>query len=795
MATLRRNDTLLNDERFLNLVDQLLDRDLCGSANEAQRVAVTHSGDSILQIVAGPGSGKTTVLVLRALRHVFVNGILPEQILITTFTRKAARELRTRWLDWGNILLNGLSRTQDVSQIDINRCRIDTLDSIIHAVLTEFRVVGTLAPVLADTSASHLILKRRIFRRMYRDNQQDIDTLLARYTFEGKAPRNQGEALKTTKQLLDRLIQDRVNLDCYALEGKSEQLIAQMLRDYHRECLETNVFHFATLSDLFIGQLSEGHLSEWTKGLRVLLIDEYQDTNPLQEAIYFSLISSADLTVAIVGDDDQSMYRFRGGSVELFTDFASRCMQAIGRDTFRVDMVRNFRSRPEIVSFFNDHISCDPGFQSARITPAKPLVKPVRESDSIPVLGMFRPDEETLANDLARFLKDLSDGKHISVGGSGQEIFLSSDGAIGDIVFLSHSIEEIIFDRFGKTQKTHFPGQLRSALESRGIPIFNPRGRSLRSIPDVQKLLGLVLLSVDVNSAIVEDTYLTSEASFYLNKWRRHAQTFVNSDPSPSDGQGLLGFLQDWQTSSLGRIVNSFPQEWPILEIVFKLVTWIPGFQSQPEHQVWLEAITRIIASAAMASPYGMHLLQNTNEKDWGPHVLRSRQSFIRDALVPIAENEVEADEDIMPSVPRNRLQLMTIHQAKGLEFPLVIVDVGSRFKMNHPKQRFLRFPDAPSNVVKAEDDVEPFLNAPIRGNRSGLDRTFDDLVRLYYVAYSRPHSVLLLIGNEKCLRYGPSGAIPNIALGWNRDENWPWRQYHASSRRPVKIEPPFWEM
>ena len=166
---------MISDDVFLDLVDVHVGQNLRDIANRAQRDAVTHSPDSILQIVAGPGSGKTTVLVLRALRHVLVDDVMPEHILITTFTRKAARELRTRWLDWGTSLLKALSQHESVEHIDINRCRIDTLDGTVHDVLTEFRPAGQLAPALADTSASLLILKREVFQSMYWPNQQTVD--------------------------------------------------------------------------------------------------------------------------------------------------------------------------------------------------------------------------------------------------------------------------------------------------------------------------------------------------------------------------------------------------------------------------------------------------------------------------------------------------------------------------------------------------------------------------------------------------------------------------------------------
>lgn len=788
---------MISKDRFLDIVNSRLERDLLNPDNAAQLDAVNHADARILQIVAGPGSGKTTVLVLRALRYVFVEDVLPENILITTFTRKAARELHTRWLDWGTALYEELESDPaiNLAQIDLNRCRIDTLDSIVQQALTEYRLPGALAPIVAETSASNLILKRSAFRDLYKSNQDTLDTLLSRYTFDGESPRNRGDALKVAKRLLERLIQDCVNLNSYTKEGQAQELFVEMLERYRQRAIETNVFDFTILEELFLQRLENGSLGEWLEGLRVILIDEYQDTNPLQEAIYFAMLNMARLSMTIVGDDDQSMYRFRGGSVELFTEFAGRCQQATGRQTRRVDMTRNFRSRPEIVQFYNDYITSDPDFLPARIKPPKPSVVATRTSGDIRVLGMFRPNPESLATDLAAFLNRLVNQRNVPIGAMDQEIRMPQDGALGDVVFLAHSVEEEGYNHYNSVPQERFPGTLRKKMKANGLQIFNPRGQALRTIPNVSVLLGLLLLAIDPKNTIISKVMPTKEARFFLEQWRQRAQQFVDSNPPPNDGPALRGFIGDWQDAALGQATDAFPQDWPVLELVFKLISWMPDFQRDPEHQVWLEAITRIIASASMASPYGMQLLQNTAANS--DSVSLSRLSFVRDSLIPIAENEVDVDEDIIPSVPRDRLQFMTIHQAKGLEFPLVIVDVGSRFTLNHSRQRFLRFPDRISSVVQAENDVEPHLTDPLRSDRDGLDRTFDDLVRLYYVAYSRPQSVLMLVGNEKCLSYGTGTdytqrAIPNIALGWHRRDNtWPWRQKYNTRKPPVRVDPP----
>lgn len=780
---------MISINSFINLVQNVLERDL--NENIAQLEGVNHDGNDILMIVAGPGSGKTTVLVLRALRHVLVDDILPETILITTFTRKAAKELRTRWLDWGMLLLDSLQsdpRFRDaIRRIDLNRCRIDTLDSIAQQALTVNKLPGEIAPVVIEGYASKLILKRQSFSSVYYSNQDDMEQFFSRYTFDGQPPSNQGEALSVAKTLCERLIQDRVNLDSYSQASSAQQNMAEILKGYLNELRQRSLFDFATLELELLIRLQNRSLQEWVNDINVLLVDEYQDTNPLQEAIYFEIISAVSPAVTIVGDDDQSMYRFRGGSVELFTWFGERCLAATGRNTRRIDMVSNYRSSNEIVQFYNSHISGDPHYASARITPAKPEVVSIRGALGMPILGLFRNGKEALADSLAAWLHQIINDRRIVFRSN--ELSLADEGDLGDFVFLAHSIEEVKYNRFNRTAETRFAGYLRRAMSLRGLQIFNPRGRALRSIEDVQQLLGLLLLCIDPDSERTDQVQPTNEARFFLNQWRDAALNLIDRNPNPAGNGGLHRFIHEWRQVSRGSENKRFPKDWPVLELIFKLITWIPDFQSNPEHQVWLEAITRIVSSAGTASPYGMQLYQVNTHRE------RSRESFIRDALLPIAINEADVDEDIMPSVPRNWLQLMTIHQAKGLEFPMTIVDVGCHFSRNHHQQAFLRFPNSPSNVVLMEDDIEPYITSPLRSGRTPMDRSFDDLVRLYYVAYSRPQSVLMLIGDERCLTYGRgakmTGVIPNIALGWNRDGTWPWRQPSIGRRTPVRVNAP----
>lgn len=778
---------MLSEDEFVALVESQLGRQL----NAEQGHCIRSSAQTPLLIIAGPGSGKTTVMVLRALRHLLVDRIAPQGIVITTFTKKAAEEIRTRWLDWGLPLvekaklhpsLQDAATLSWLDAVDLNHCTTGTLDSICEDILSDLRPAGTVPPVLIEGFPANQVLLRSGLSNSYYANRTDLDDYLAPYNFSSEPPRIQGDLIKVVRPIIDRFIHDRVNLSSYRVSSpctNAKDLVASAHVDYSAELDQRSQMDFALLEQRFLERMQQGLLDEAILGWKALLVDEYQDTNPLQESIYFQAVARSNAALSVVGDDDQSLYRFRGATVELFTQFVPRLRQATGLSAATAYLTKNYRSTPEIVAFFNNYLAVDPSFNGARIQPPKPAITATRQSVGLPVLGMFRQNADVLAHDLADFLHRVFRGGGALVGSGASVTTLSGavpGGDFGDAVFLGHSVQEFGNPFMGNPAPEKLPSKLRRELNSRGIEVFNPRGQALADQQDVRILLGLVLECLDRSSPTSPEgtltpplVGLTNNVRAKLSEWRSSAAVFESSNPSPG---GLSGFLNAW-ASRTSQTAEPWPNDWPLLELCFKLLTWIPSFNSDPEHQVWLEAISRAIAQARLFSPYG-GTIQNAS-----PHDERSRQSIIRDVLRPIAEGLLDLDEELVPSIPRDRFSMMTIHQSKGLEFPLVIVDVSSGFATNHHRNAAFRYPNQPSTVTKLEDDLAPFTAVgPARTSRPAIDRTFDDLVRLYYVAYSRPQTALILVGLEKSIV--TASTVKTVATGWRRDGTWGW---HTPSR------------
>jgi ATP-dependent DNA helicase UvrD/PcrA len=780
---------------FIRLVQTAIPQFATTPPNDAQQICIFADRNEPLMIVAGPGSGKTTVLVLRALRFIFVDGLLPEEVLLTTFTRKAAQELRARLIEWGLLLLSAIQqhppRTDEafstwLNRIDINRFETGTLDSICEEVLTIDRDPTDPAPVLVESFVGNaLLIQRGLFPAGAYNNQQ-LDRYLSQFNFDDAAPANFGETAQLCRQIIDRLAFDEVDLQSYreaASHAAARQAVLAAATTYQATMRQTNQMDFAMLEQLFLERLKNRRLDRFTATLRALLVDEYQDTNPLQETIYFELVRQTNASLTVVGDDDQSLYRFRGATVELFRDFRTRFTNLVpGAQRVRLEyLIENYRSTPDIVAFFNDFIEVDPDFHDARVQPLKPRIVTRLPSQGIPVLGMFRADCTTLARDLAQFITDVFAGNGVNIDGT--EIIRDPElGNFGDCAFLSHTVNELGAQWGNRPPRQRLPLLLRNELESRGVHVFNPRGRVLRDITVVQQILGTILDCIDPPDAAnphgVQQAALNlrRQARTYFEVWRNESRRFVSTNPVPNVPNTLAQFVQDWQLRHT-RALPNWPPEWPLLEVAFKLLSWFPFLRDDPEGQVYLEAIARCIAQAATFSSYGSMIVFG------GQHQVNSIRRALRDILAPIAENSVDLDEDIMPSVPRDRVPFLTIHQAKGLEYPFVIVDVASDYSRDHPKNRFRRFPEKPDGVHNLEGELAPYCAVgPARLTRTGLQRAFDDLRRLYYVSFSRAQSALLLVGLDVCLRYVTR--IRHVATEWRSDHTWAWIT-PVSGRRP----------
>ncbi len=766
----------LTYDEFRECVQSAVQRFAQNWLNPQQNDAISAPPQPPVFIVAGPGTGKTTVLALRVLRHIFVDDYPPNSIIATTFTKKAASELRSRILSWGvatqqqaltQAQANGDQQTvQWLQNVDINQVQTGTLDALAEEIIANDRQPGEITPTVIEGFMARGLLRKNVMFQHGRHNSPVLQEHLGTFNRQFPGVRSFSRKLKVCHSFADRVLHDGVDLNAYLTQGQGHQILADIINDYHNYLITHQLMDFALLEQEILDRLQSGRLQTTTQQLQALLVDEFQDTNYLQEQVYYRLCQNSNAALTVVGDDDQSIYRFRGATVEIFANFANRLQAALGVNwtPYAVNLVENYRSSERIVEFFNHFISSESTFQPARVPNKQACIASANwataQNQNIPILGMFRTNIQNLADDICTFLHDIfqGSGRTIAVA-DGTQFFIqrNPNGDFGDAVLLAGKVQETKPDG-----QPRLPSLIRQRLmDDYGVDVFNPRGRDLAIIPEVMQCLGIMLECIDPNATIQNSIPRIRQTTINtLNAWRNAGIQFAQSNPHPNlpNANSIQQFINNWANRNAPNM-NNWPSEWPLLELLFTVVAWFPIFQISPEGQVYLETLARTIAEASQVSNYRSAILSGTTYDD------NSVKDAIREVFEPIAEGEVEVDEEIMPYVPRAVFPIMTIHQAKGLEFPLVIVDVGSDFRTNHHTQRPFRYPNTGADVHLTEDEVANF--SPVgqaRQQRPPLDRAFDDIRRLFFVAKSRPQRILFLVGLTSQLRQ--SSPVPSIATG-----------------------------
>ena len=789
---------MISVEQFIEATKSKdLDRDL--TANPEQKESVTAPVNESQKIIAGPGSGKTTVLVLRVLKIIFVDDVDPASVIATTFTIKAADELKSRLLGWGEIIrlycLKNLDLSDEIETkirgINFDLVTAGTLDSIAQQTLLENRLPGQAPPVILDDAVALSLMNKKGFLAtgMFQPSMKDLFEEEERRVF-GKVPLSD----KRSEYLIN--LNNRMKENMIPIEKLSGYPCLKKVLSAYNTYLDENLqMDFPALEQAYLQFLKNPESQPYLDTIKFILVDEYQDTNLLQEAIYREIIQTAYRnggSCLIVGDDDQSMYRFRGSRVYLFNDLEAR-MASTGV-TFKLFFLsKNYRSTPNIVDFYNHFIKMDKDFQSVRIN--KPdMTAERKDCINYPVLCMFREDVSDLARDLSDLILDVVRGKGFKFKdneGKEWEIKRSDEGTAADAVVLSSSPAE-----FTSNNKYRLPYIMNQYLSSRGVEVFNPRGQELQDVPHVELLCGLTLLCIDPLNEYLTTTYVKGSGKTWvpkdvynkIMKWRTAAQVKVNDNPKDFRGMvNLQDYVECWQQFKPFGGSKWDKDNVALVGIMYDLISWIPSMPKELEGLVYLEAICRTADNSSFVNNFDGKIAFEYNlvpdperpgkkKRDYKGLMKSSVKSAIADVFVPLASGLVSVDETLLGDSSYDRLDIMSMHQAKGLEFPITIVDVASDFKTNHAKQRFKRFPNENDvDVTSFTEDFLSTLSPEIKIEREPVDRCFDDMIRRYFVAFSRPQDVLLLVGLTPNMYDLKGKVIPNVGTGWTRDGRWVW--------------------
>jgi DNA helicase-2/ATP-dependent DNA helicase PcrA len=299
--------------------------------NERQREAVLHINGPLM-IVAGAGSGKTKVLTTR-IAHLMANGVDSFHILALTFTNKAAKEMKERV---EKILGNNEARNLYIGTFHSVFARILRVEADKLGYPNNFTIY--------DTDDAKAVVKTVIHELNLDDKHYKPSTVYNRISSAKNALVGPEEYAK------DYYIQQE---DMRA----NRPAISQIYSAYVKRCFKNGAMDFDDLLLKFYELLTKipEALSKYQRKFQYILIDEYQDTNPAQYSI-IKLLGAQHENVCVVGDDAQSIYSFRGATIQNILQF-----QKDYEDVKLVKLEQNYRSTQSILSIANEVIKNNKG--------------------------------------------------------------------------------------------------------------------------------------------------------------------------------------------------------------------------------------------------------------------------------------------------------------------------------------------------------------------------------------------------------------------------------------------------
>ena len=667
---------------------------LKSKANERQLEAILATDGPVL-IIAGPGSGKTFTLVERIVYLITHKGVAPESLFVVTFTDKAARELTTR-------ISNRLSELG--IKFNLNEMYLGTFHSICLRILEDYREFTRLKRsfTLFDQFDQQYFLYQRIneFRPL-----PDVQLVMGD---------DQSGRWAQSEQLLKWL--NKVSeeaLDLAELETAPDvevRALAACFRKYQELLHEHNCLDFSGIQYEALQLLEKRPevLAELREKFSYLMVDEYQDTNTIQERILL-LLAGERRNLCVVGDDDQGLYRFRGATIRNILEFPAlfdegQCKQ--------VALTVNYRSHPDIIRFYNEWMqeqTWDDGTRSFRF--AKKIV---------PRDDVF-PEVATAVRLAATDAPDDTTNWHAEVLGFLHG--LRDSGRLADwnqVAFLFRSVKNdrvVALARF---------------LEGQGVPVYSPRSNMFFEREEIRLMIGALIFLFPQFPKVRQ---WAEGAQLDIWTYYDHLcfKPFTDELRKPENKR-----LLDWARPLAKRhAVLAQNTDYAFSGLFYQLLQFplFSRFLSEEAlHGVDKGRAARNLAtlSKLLTKFEYLHYVSVLNP-EWLEKNLRD---LFNQFLRFLSDGGIGEYEDEAEYAPKGCVSFLTVHQSKGLEFPVVVC--GSLEAV--PRKQHTALDEL------LEDGG--YLSKP-RFEPLEHIKHFD-FRRLFYTAFSRAQNLLVLAAQER---------------------------------------------
>lgn len=662
--------------------------DFAAELNEQQHAAVTAEPGPAL-VLAGAGSGKTRTLTYRV-AYLLHQGVRPWEILLLTFTNKAAREM--------------LDRVEQLTGVSRFRFWGGTFHSIGQRILRQH---GT----AVGLDRAYTILDQGDAEALMGEVIRAKDPAFLRDKNHPKA-KVIGEILSytrnTTADIAD-VIREKFPYFENLIEHVQEFALA-----YERAKREQRVADFDDLLELWLKLLRQepSIAAEYQRRFRHILVDEYQDTNTLQAAIVDTLGEEHHQVMA-VGDDAQCIYTWRGANFDNIMSFPQRHPNT---RLYKIEM--NYRSSPEILAFANEVLLHQPSGQGydKKLTPARgpnqrPYLVPcldarqesqlvVRRIQNLLSEGQYRPEDIAVLYRAHYQSVDLQ--KQLFMSGvsytitSGVRFFEKSH--IKDVLamlrFLSNPKDGTAFNRFAELLPK-VGTKTAEKLRREAGKIAEKEGMTLAAVLAGEALVGKVPAAARDDWKQLALTLQDVEREMGVRQPGREEESTAQTDLFVS------GKKAPERPATTARESMDAGEIAPPEELVRLLVEGWYGDYLRTIHTNWSERRDDLDGLISFAAEY-----------DTLPDFL---------AQITLLTSET-SDRSSEPA--EENIRLTTIHQAKGLEFPIVF-------------------------IVGLADGMFPL-------KRAIEEDTIEEERRLFYVAVTRAKDELYLLYPKVSIGHGP---------------------------------------